>query len=99
MTSVAGQDRVIGGDKPSAGLKPTPSGSSQKAGEPPTSMTGTDSGAEGRKVIGFTEMKEKYLPHRYPIIMLDRITDYRIGDYIEAIKCVTGNSPELVGHF
>lgn len=51
------------------------------------------------RVIGFSEIKERYLPHRYPIVMLDRITDYRAGEYIEAIKCVTGNSPELVGHF
>ena len=55
--------------------------------------------AREKRCIGFTEMKEKYLPHRYPIIMLDRITDYREGEYIEAIKCVTGNSLELVGHF
>ena len=55
--------------------------------------------SNGKRVIGFTEMKQKYLQHRYPIIMLDRITDYRPGEYIEAIKCVTGNSPELVGHF
>src|SRR5262245_13794135 len=54
---------------------------------------------KGKRVIGFTEMKQKYLQHRYPIIMHDRITDYRPGEYIEAIKCVTGNSPELVGHF
>jgi 3-hydroxyacyl-[acyl-carrier-protein] dehydratase len=53
----------------------------------------------GKRVIGFSEIKERYLQHRYPIIMIDRITDYREGDYIEAIKCVTGNSPELVGHF
>ena len=50
-------------------------------------------------MIGFSEIKEKYLPHRYPILMLDRVTDYRAGEYIEGIKCVTGNSPELVGHF
>jgi 3-hydroxyacyl-[acyl-carrier-protein] dehydratase len=53
----------------------------------------------GKRIIGFSEMKEKYLQHRYPILMLDRITDYREGEYIEAVKCVTGNSPELVGHF
>jgi 3-hydroxyacyl-[acyl-carrier-protein] dehydratase len=53
----------------------------------------------GGKVIGFTELKEKYLQHRYPLLMLDRVTDYKPGEYIEAIKCVTGNSPELVGHF
>ena len=52
-----------------------------------------------KKMIGFSEIKEKYLPHRYPIVMLDRITDFEPGEYIEAIKCVTGNSPELVGHF
>jgi 3-hydroxyacyl-[acyl-carrier-protein] dehydratase len=57
------------------------------------------SAIDGKRVIGYSEMKEKYLPHRYPIIMLDRITDYREGEFIEAIKCVTGNSPELVGHF
>ena len=53
----------------------------------------------GKRVIGFSAIKEKYLPHRYPLVMLDRITDYREGEYVEAIKCVTGNSPELVGHF
>ena len=53
----------------------------------------------GKRIIGFSEMKEKYLQHRYPIILLDRVTDYREGEYIQAIKCVTGNSPELVGHF
>jgi 3-hydroxyacyl-[acyl-carrier-protein] dehydratase len=53
----------------------------------------------GKRVIGFSEIKEKYLQHRYPIIMIDRITDYREREYIQAIKCVTGNSPELVGHF
>ena len=54
---------------------------------------------DGKRVIGFSEIKEKYLQHRYPIIMIDRVTDYREREYIEAIKCVTGNSPELVGHF
>lgn len=52
-----------------------------------------------KKIIGFTELKDKYLPHRYPLIMIDRVTDYEPGEYIEAIKCVTGNSPEIVGHF
>lgn len=55
--------------------------------------------SNGDRVIGFSAIKEKYLPHRYPLVMLDRITDYQEGRYIEAIKCVTGNSPELVGHF
>jgi 3-hydroxyacyl-[acyl-carrier-protein] dehydratase len=52
-----------------------------------------------KRVIGFTELREKYLPHRYPLLYLDRITDYSPKEYIEAIKCITGNSLELVGHF
>src|SRR5437762_11068882 len=97
MTSVAGQDSAIGGDGPAAGEKQMPVGSGQNTAGRSTLRTKPDH--EPRRVIGFTEIKEKYLPHRYPMIMLDRITDYRIGEYVEAIKCVTGNSPELVGHF
>src|SRR6266545_5512746 len=59
----------------------------------------TQIATDNKRTIGFSEIKEKYLPHRYPIVLLDRITDYRAGEFIEAIKCVTGNSPELVGHF
>lgn len=51
------------------------------------------------KVIGFTELKEKYLPQRYPLLLLDRVTGYKAGEWIRATKAVTGNSPELVGHF
>lgn len=50
-------------------------------------------------VIGFTELKEKYLPQRYPLLLLDRVTGFVPGEWIEATKAVTGNSPELVGHF
>jgi 3-hydroxyacyl-[acyl-carrier-protein] dehydratase len=52
-----------------------------------------------RRTIGFSELKEKYLPHRYPLILLDRVTHYVPGEFIEGVKCVTGNSPEIVGHF
>jgi 3-hydroxyacyl-[acyl-carrier-protein] dehydratase len=55
--------------------------------------------AAGRRHIGFTELKEKYLPQRYPLLLLDRVTGFVPGEWIEAIKAVTGNSPELVGHF
>jgi 3-hydroxyacyl-[acyl-carrier-protein] dehydratase len=51
------------------------------------------------RVIGFTELKEKYLPQRYPLLLLDRVTGYEPGEWIRAIKAITGNSPELVGHF
>lgn len=62
-------------------------------------VTVNPAAASESRTIGFSELKERYLPHRYPIILLDRVTDYSPGEYIEAIKCVTGNSPEIVGHF
>ena len=50
-------------------------------------------------VIGFTELKEKYLLQRYPLLLLERVTGFAPGEWNEATKAVTGNSPELVGHF
>ena len=101
MTAGVGkeQDLAFKGEKDSPRLKQTPAGARETKEDSPRSSAPAQHQIEAKKVIGFTEIKEKYLPHRYPILMLDRITDYRIGDYIEAIKCVTGNSPELVGHF
>jgi len=41
---------------------------------------------------------ENMLPHRYPFLMVDRITD--IGkDYIVGIKNITMNEPVFTGHF
>jgi 3-hydroxyacyl-[acyl-carrier-protein] dehydratase len=55
--------------------------------------------SESPRVIGFTELKNDYLPQRYPLLMLDRVTGCEAGKWIKATKAITGNSPELVGHF
>ena len=41
----------------------------------------------------------KHLPHRYPFLLVDKVTDYQIGDYLHAIKNVTINEPCFTGHF
>jgi len=41
----------------------------------------------------------RYLPHRYPFLLLDRVTEYEAGKSIEALKNVTINEPFFVGHF
>ncbi len=41
----------------------------------------------------------RYLPHRYPFLMLDKVTDYEVGNYLKAIKNVTINEPFFQGHF
>jgi 3-hydroxyacyl-[acyl-carrier-protein] dehydratase len=39
------------------------------------------------------------LPHRYPFILVDRVLDYKVLDYLTAIKNVTINEPFFMGHF
>lgn len=41
----------------------------------------------------------KYLPHRYPFLLVDRVLDMEIGDHITAIKNVTINEDFFNGHF
>ena len=41
----------------------------------------------------------KYLPHRYPFLMIDRVVDLIPNQSIVAIKNVTMNEPFFQGHF
>jgi len=41
----------------------------------------------------------RLLPHRYPMLLVDRVESLEPGVAIEAIKCVSGNEPFFVGHF
>jgi len=38
------------------------------------------------------------LPHRYPLLLIDRVIDYQRGN-LRAIKCVSFNEPYFQGHF
>ena len=42
---------------------------------------------------------EKILPHRYPLLLVDRVLDITPGKNITAIKNVTRNEPFFNGHF
>jgi 3-hydroxyacyl-[acyl-carrier-protein] dehydratase len=41
----------------------------------------------------------KHLPHRYPIILVDRVLELEPGKRIVALKNVTMNEPVFLGHF
>ncbi|MFZ5775550.1 MAG: 3-hydroxyacyl-ACP dehydratase FabZ [Thermodesulfobacteriota bacterium] len=41
----------------------------------------------------------KILPHRYPFVMVDRITDIQLGESITGYKNVTMNENFFQGHF
>jgi len=42
---------------------------------------------------------QKILPHRYPFLLVDKITDFNAGESITGIKNVTINEPFFQGHF
>ena len=39
------------------------------------------------------------LPHRYPFLLIDRVTSVVAGESVTAIKNVTINEPFFTGHF
>jgi 3-hydroxyacyl-[acyl-carrier-protein] dehydratase len=39
------------------------------------------------------------LPHRYPFLLVDRITNIRSDEFCIGIKNVTANEPQFMGHF
>ena len=40
-----------------------------------------------------------HLPHRYPFVLIDKVTSMDLGNEITAIKNVTINEPFFQGHF
>ena len=48
--------------------------------------------------LDINQIKE-YLPHRYPMLLVDRVLDYELGKSIVAIKNVTANEEYFNGHF
>lgn len=50
------------------------------------------------KRIEIEEIME-LLPHRYPFLLIDRVTDYELGVSIKAYKNISFNEPCFTGHF
>ena len=49
-------------------------------------------------MMGVNEIR-KYLPHRYPFLLIDRVTDLELGKSITAFKNITINEGIFEGHF
>ncbi|HKJ92565.1 MAG TPA: UDP-3-O-acyl-N-acetylglucosamine deacetylase, partial [Longimicrobiales bacterium] len=54
--------------------------------------------ASGEPIVDITKILE-YLPHRYPMLLVDRIIDFEVGKRIVGIKNVTINEPFFQGHY
>ncbi|MBI1890799.1 MAG: 3-hydroxyacyl-ACP dehydratase FabZ [Burkholderiales bacterium] len=51
-----------------------------------------------KKSLDINQIKE-YLPHRYPLLLVDRVLEWESGKSIVAIKNVTANEEFFNGHF
>jgi len=49
-------------------------------------------------VLNITEIL-KYLPHRYPFLLIDRVVEFEENKRVVALKNVTMNEPFFPGHF
>ena len=50
------------------------------------------------KTLDINQIKQ-YLPHRYPMLLVDRVLEWESGKSITAIKNVTANEEFFNGHF
>jgi len=41
----------------------------------------------------------KHLPHRYPLLLIDRVIECKVGESLTGIKNVSYNEPYFQGHF
>ncbi|MCP3674233.1 MAG: 3-hydroxyacyl-ACP dehydratase FabZ [Gammaproteobacteria bacterium] len=39
------------------------------------------------------------LPHRYPFLLIDKVIDYKVGEFLHGVKNITINEPCFTGHF
>jgi 3-hydroxyacyl-[acyl-carrier-protein] dehydratase len=53
------------------------------------------------EVLNVADIREilRLLPHRYPFLMVDRVTDIRGDEHGIGIKNITFNEPHFLGHF
>ncbi len=42
---------------------------------------------------------QEILPHRYPFLLVDKITDGEPGKWAAGVKCVSANEMQFLGHF
>jgi len=63
-----------------------------------TTEVKTEATTAESKTLCINQIKE-YLPHRYPMLLVDRVVDYELGKRITAIKNVTVNEEFFNGHF
>ena len=61
-------------------------------------LLAAEKGAEPKAIVDIQKILQ-YLPHRYPMLLIDRIIEFDAGKRIVGIKNVTINEPFFQGHY
>lgn len=69
-----------------------PAKKKQPSNQPVSTILGTEKALDIRRIMDL-------LPHRYPFVLIDRVTDLESETELTAIKNVTINEPFFQGHF
>ncbi len=66
-----------------------------------TMANDTNSGGDAPKVIPLIDIDRirHDIPHRYPMLMIDKMVDVVLGESAIGIKAVSNNEPFFQGHF
>ena len=55
--------------------------------------------AEEEKLTADLDLIKRIIPHRYPMLLIDRVEDIVLGKGAVGVKMVTANEPHFQGHF
>jgi 3-hydroxyacyl-[acyl-carrier-protein] dehydratase len=53
---------------------------------------------DGSEVMDIQGILE-HLPHRYPFLLVDKVTHIKLGQSLTAVKNISFNEPQFTGHF
>jgi 3-hydroxyacyl-[acyl-carrier-protein] dehydratase len=45
------------------------------------------------------DLIQRIIPHRYPFLLIDKVTDIVVDVSCTGVKCITMNEPQFQGHF
>ncbi|CAM9370092.1 unnamed protein product [Heterosigma akashiwo] len=54
---------------------------------------------DGVPKVAPVEDIQDVLPHRYPFALVDKILEFKEGEKVVGVKCITMNEPQFTGHF
>ena len=62
-------------------------------------MAGLTNNEDGNGIVADTCRIMECIPHRYPFLLVDKITEFKAFEYAVGVKGVSASEPHFQGHF